>query len=127
MDPQQEIFTRIKRDLERFGYDVYDGILPPEGAPYPFVYLGDTTSDDRLTKTQINGVVYQTIHVWSNTPKNRGTVSEMLSEIKRLCRIISETHNFSWSVRNVSQRIIPDNTTGTPLLHGVLEIEFYFS
>lgn len=127
MDPQQEIFTRIKRDLERFGYDVYDGILPPEGTPYPFVYLGDTTSDDRLTKTQINGVVYQTIHVWSNTPKNRGTVSEMLSEIKRLCRIISETHNFSWSVRNVSQRIIPDNTTGTPLLHGVLEIEFYFS
>lgn len=127
MDPQQEIFTRIKRDLERFGYDVYDGILPPEGTPYPFVYLGDTTSDDRPTKTQINGVVYQTIHVWSNTPKNRGTVSEMLSEIKRLCRIISETHNFSWSVRNVSQRIIPDNTTGTPLLHGVLEIEFYFS
>ena len=127
MDPQQEIFTRIKRDLERFGYDVYDGILPPEGTPYPFVYLGDTTSDDRLTKTQINGVVYQTIHVWSNTPKNRGTVSEMLSEIKRLCRIISETHNFSWSVRNVLQRIIPDNTTGTPLLHGVLEIEFYFS
>lgn len=127
MDPQQEIFTRIKRDLERFGYDVYDGILPPEGTPYPFVYLGDSQSDDRSTKTQINGVVYQTIHVWSNTPKNRGTVSEMLSEIKRLCRIISETHNFSWSVRNVLQRIIPDNTTGTPLLHGVLEIEFYFS
>lgn len=127
MDPQQEIFTRIKRDLERFGYDVYDGILPPEGTPYPFVYLGDSQSDDRPTKTQINGVVYQTIHVWSNTPKNRGTVSEMLSEIKRLCRIISETHNFSWSVRNVLQRIIPDNTTGTPLLHGVLEIEFYFS
>ena len=122
MDPQQEIFTRIKRDLERFGYDVYDGILPPEGTPYPFVYLGDSQSDDRSTKTQINGVVYQTIHVWSNTPKNRGTVSEMLSEIKRLCRIISETHNFSWSVRNVLQRIIPDNTTGTPLLHGVLEI-----
>ena len=127
MDPQQEIFTRIKRDLERFGYDVYDGILPPEGTPYPFVYLGDSQSDDRPTKTQINGVVYQTIHVWSNTPKNRGTVSEMLSEIKRLYRIISETHNFSWSVRNVLQRIIPDNTTGTPLLHGVLEIEFYFS
>ena len=127
MDPQQEIFTRIKRDLERFGYDVYDGILPPEGTPYPFVYLGDSQSDDRPTKTQINGVVYQTIHVWSNTPKNRGTVSEMLSEIKRLCRIISETHNFSWSFRNVLQRIIPDNTTGTPLLHGVLEIEFYFS
>ena len=74
MDPQQEIFTRIKRDLERFGYGVYDGILPPEGTPYPFVYLGDSQSDDRPTKTQINGVVYQTIHVWSNTPKNRGTV-----------------------------------------------------
>lgn len=127
MDPQQEIFTRIKKDLERFGYDVYDGILPPEGTPYPFVYLGDTTSDDRSTKTQINGLVYQTIHVWSNTPKNRGTVSEMLFEIKKLCRIIGETQTFSWSVRNINQRIIPDNTTGTPLLHGVLEIEFYFS
>lgn len=127
MDPQQELFTRIKKDMERFGYDVYDGMMPPENTPYPFVYLGDSQIDDKPTKSQINGLVYQTIHVWSNSPKNRGTVSEMLFEIKKLCRIIGETQNYSWSVRNINQRIIPDNTTQTPLLHGVLELEFYFS
>lgn len=127
MDPQQELFTRIKKDMERFGYDVYDGMMPPENTPYPFVYLGDSQTDDKPTKSQINGLVYQTIHVWSNSPKNRGTVSEMLFEIKKLCRIIGETQTYSWSVRNINQRIIPDNTTQTPLLHGVLELEFYFS
>lgn len=106
---------------------MYDGFLPPEDTPYPFVYLGDMRQIDSANKSAVFGIVYQTIHVWSNTPKNRGTVSQMLLDIKTVCRSIEHTANFAWMLRNVNQTIFPDNTTRTPLLHGVLEVEYKFS
>lgn len=127
IDPQQELFTKIKLSLESLGYSVYDGGLPPDGTPYPFVYLGDVQQIDDSNKSAVFGNVYMTIHVWSNSPKNRGTVSEMLLNIKNACREIDHTDHFSWHVRNVNQRIIPDNTTKKPLLHGIIEAEFKFS
>lgn len=126
-DPQQELFTALKLNIESLGYAVYDGFLPTDGTPYPFVYLGDFQQIDVANKSKINGRVYGTIHVWSNTPKNRGTVSKMLLGIKTACRDVEHTTSFAWALRNVNQRILSDNTTKTPLLHGVIEAEFYFS
>ena len=127
IDPQQELFSKLLTEIKSLGYDVYDGYLPPDGTPYPFVYLGDFRQSDKANKTAVFGTVYGTIHVWSNTPKNRGTVSKMILEIKKMCRKIEHTENFSWYVRNIEQRIIPDTTTKQPLLHGVIEPEFGFS
>ena len=42
MDPQQELFTALLIAAREQGYDVYDGALPPEDTPYPFVYLADS-------------------------------------------------------------------------------------
>ena len=127
IDQQQELFSKLLTEIKSLGYDVYDGYLPPDGTPYPFVYLGDFRQSDRANKTAVFGTVYGTIHVWSNTPKNRGTVSKMILEIKKICRKTEHTENFSWYVRNMEQRIIPDTTTKQPLLHGVIEPEFGFS
>lgn len=127
MDPQQELFTELLLRIKGLGYDVYDGCLPPEGTPYPFVYLGDSQQSDESNKTAVFGIVYQSIHIWSNTPKNRGIVSAMLMAIKTACRQIDHTGNFSWMLRGAEQRILPDTTTKTPLLHGFLETEFKFS
>lgn len=130
MDPQQELFTRLLIGLkERFkmmGYEVYDSELPPEDTPYPFVYLGDFRQNDTETKTQVIGSVYPMIHVWHNNPRQRGTVSRMLLEIKKECRLIDSTDDH-WMVRNVTSRIFPDNSTKKTLLHGVVEAEFMFS
>lgn len=109
------------------GYDVYDGFLPPEKTPYPFIYLSDSQQLDANTKNAVIGDVIQRINVWSNTPKQRGTVSKMLIDIKTVCRQIVHTENFAWTVRNIDQRIMADATTQTPLLHGVLDVEFRFS
>lgn len=125
-DPQQEIFSRVKIDLEALGHDVYDGVLPPEDTPYPFDYLGDVQQIDDANKSAVFGNVLMTIHVWHNDPKQRGTLSKKLLEIKSACRKIGRTANFAWSVRTIDQRIIPDNTTKVPLLHGVLEVEWRF-
>jgi hypothetical protein len=127
MDPQQELFTALKLALEAKGFDVYDGVLPPENTPYPFVYLGDFRQTDTEHKNAVTGIVYPVIHVWHNNCRQRGTVSAMLLEIKTECRKLVKTSNFAWLVRNVTGRIIPDNTTKTPLLHGVIEAEFLFS
>lgn len=127
MDPQQELFTELLLQLKKLGYGVYDTFLPPEGTPYPFIYLADSQQTDTQTKNAVMGNVYQTIHVWHNNPKHRGTVSQMLLDIKKICYQLEHTENFAWMIRNVNQRILPDNTTKTPLLHGLLEVEFKFS
>lgn len=127
MDPQQELFAELLTEIKALGYDVYDGFLPADGTPYPFVYLADSQQTDDANKTAVFGNAYQTIHVWHNNPRQRGTVSKMLLAIKTACRRLDHTENFAWNVRNVNQRILPDTTTKQPLLHGLLEIEFKFS
>ena len=127
MDAQQELFIALKLGIESKGYAVFDGILPPEDTPYPFVYLGDFRQSDVNRKNAITGIVYPTIHVWHNDCMKRGTVSQMMLDIKTILRSINHTRNFGWMVRNVSGQILPDNTTKTPLLHGVVEAECVFS
>ena len=127
MDPQQELFIELLSRIKELGYDVYDGALPPDNTPYPFVYLGDNQLvDDNGNKSAIWGNVFQTIHVWSNKPYERGNLSSMLLAIKQVCRKAQKTTHFNWSVRNINQQILPDNTTKQPLLHGVLNVEFAF-
>lgn len=127
MDPQQELFSALLTELKKLGYDVYDGFLPPKNTPYPFIYLADSTQIDEENKTAVFGRVSQTIHVWHNSPKQRGTVSKMLLDAKTMCRKLEKTDNFSWFVRDVNQRILSDDTTKQPLLHGILSVEFSFS
>ncbi len=133
-DPQQELFTAYKLGLEAKGYAVYDGALPPEksednpeGAEYPFIYLGDFRQSDQQLKNAVNGFVYPTIHIWHNNPRQRGTVSAMLLDVKRVIYQTAKTKGFSWLVQSVNERIIPDNTTKTPLLHGIVEAGLKFS
>lgn len=126
-DPQQELFAALKVRLEAKGYDVYDGFLPPDDTPYPFIYLDDFQQVDSANKSAVFGSVFPTIHVWHNNPRARGTVSRILLDIKMTCRELSHTDNFAWHVRAMSQRIISDTTTAAPLMHAVLTPEFAFS
>lgn len=126
-DPQQELFSALKIRLEALGFSVYDGFLPPADTPYPFIYLGDNQQTDRNFKNAVTGRVHQVIHIWHNNPRQRGTVSEMILKTKTACRKIEKTAHFSWDVQGMIARIFPDNTTKTPLLHGVLEVDFNFS
>ena len=127
IDPQQELFTAYKLNLEALGYSVYDGELPPENTPYPFIYLGDFRQSDQMFKNAVTGVVYPMIHVWHNNTKQRGTVSAMMLDVKKVIYQTTKTSGFSWLVQSINSQIIPDNTTKTPLLHGVVEADVKFS
>ena len=129
MDPQKELFTALLTRLkEKFGEDmVFDGLLPPEGTPYPFIYMADASQTDSPTKSGHVGEVSQTIDVWHNDPGKRGTISQMMLEIKGICFALQTTDSFSWFVTSTTTRVLPDTTTKQPLLHGVLEVGFKFS
>lgn len=131
-DPQQELFTglvlALRAHFEPKGIGVYDGFLPADGTPYPFIYLADSRQNDTGTKGQNVGVVNQTIHVWHNNPHKRGTLSQVLLEIKQICWAFKTTENFGWfALADVDQNILADTTTETPLLHGHLTVQFKFS
>lgn len=125
IDPQQELFTKLKMSIEGLGVKVFDA-LPPEDEKYPFTHLGEFQQIDDANKTAVFGNVYGTINVW-HTVKNRGSLSELLLKIKTVCREIEHTNNFSWYVVNINQRILTDNTTNQPLLHAILSVEWRFS
>ncbi|HBI63816.1 MAG TPA: hypothetical protein DDX51_01680 [Clostridiales bacterium] len=136
MDPQQELFTALRVRLESLGCGVYDGALPPEQTPYPFVYLADSHLTDARSKSAVFGTVVQTVHIWHNRPDRRGTLSALLSAAERICRGVEHTASFAWDLRHVDQRILTysrthqnynaHTTTQTPLMHGVLELEYRF-
>lgn len=126
MDAQQELFIKIKTRIESQGYDVYDGELPPEGTAYPFVYIGENQMIDNGVKGGAVGRVSQTIHVYHNTSEKRGTLSNMLTVIKAICRSIDHTESNSWICQSISQEILPDNTTREPLLHGRITADYKY-
>lgn len=125
LDPQQALFgALLMRRRDDHPDSVYDTFLPPRGTPYPFEYLADNSMDDSKTKSQRLATVTQTIDVWHDNPKQRGTVSARLSEIKESCYDLKRTNGYRWEVVSCNQQILPDNTTETPLLHGILTVTF---
>lgn len=124
IDPQQELFTALKLNIEKLGYAVYDGCLPPEGTPYPFVYMGNFRQSDTSYKNAVKCKVYLTLHIWHNH-KQRGTVSEMLLNLKRVIYQTQRTKSYGWAVDAVSSDIMPDKTTKEPLLHGFVDAEVH--
>lgn len=127
-DPQQELFSFLRAKLiEAFGEDsVHDGRLPPEDTPYPFIYLGECRMNDTAaSKDYIGAAAYIDIHVWSDDPARRGTFSRMLLAAKQACFSARSTGHYTWSYRGAEERILADNTTTIPLLHGIITAEFH--
>ena len=78
-DPQQAFFTRLRVEIEKkYRGRVYDGHLPPDGTPYPFIYLADSMMVDVPTKSGYIARITQTIRVYSNQVDQRGDLSAML-------------------------------------------------
>ena len=131
MDPQQELFSTVlvalKEKYKDTGVGVYDTVLPPKDTPYPFVYLADCSESDQATKNEIIGETNLTLKVWHDNVRQRGIVSGILADIKKICRSIEHTEHYAWNMQRPTQRILPDNTTKQPLLMGILEIGFKYS
>ena len=111
-----------------FGHSNVFDYLPPEGTPYPFVFIGeDFSSDDRANKTAVFGTYNLTLHIYHNDYKKRGTTTSMMLSLKEAIRRLEKTTNFDLEVVRINDQVLPDNTTATPLLHGIVEVEIQFN
>ena len=127
IEPQQAFFIAVRRELvARYPGMVYDGEIPGPETEYPFIYLGEFNQNDRETKSVILGSIPVTVHVWHDRPDQRGTVSGLCMAIKSALRD-AQHREYSFLTRNVRGRIVPDNTTPVPLVHGIVEAEVLFS
>ena len=128
LSPQQEIFTAVRGVcVNLFGASNVFDYLPPGGTPYPFVFVGEQLSNDQRNKSAVFGTVTQTVHVYHNDYKKRGSTTSMVMAIQEAVRALKSTAHFHLDVRSINGQVLPDNTTATPLLHGIIEIEFHFN
>lgn len=122
---QQSVFSELIVRLKKlYPNSVYDGALQPEGTPYPFIYLGETTEDARTVKKHRKGnpaYITQTIHVWHNNPRQRGRLSGIADTIEDVCYNLTSAECVGYG-----SRILPDKTTAEPLLHAVITVDFIF-
>lgn len=118
MSPEQKIFTKLRQIcVTLFGADnVYD-YLPPEGTKYPFVFIGEQFGQNyRNNKDGIYKHTQVSLHVWHDNPRQRGVLSKMMEQIE-----IAILSAFGVNGENIQSRVIVDNTTSVPLMHGIIE------
>lgn len=121
ISPQQRIWIDVRMLSENLGYDTHD-YLPGSRADYPFVFIGEQFKQDiREHKDYLNGQTQVTAHVWHNSPRKRGTVMKMMSNIEQAVR-----EKYRFDVQNVNTQMFIDNSTESDLLHGVLEIDIKY-
>lgn len=125
MSPQLQIYNAIYAISSNRGYDTFD-YLPANKVDYPFVFVGEQSDQDLLTKTVVYGRVQQTIHIYG-TIRQRRQVATMIDQIRHDCRLLTKTTNFNITLIGANGQIMNDNSAAEPLLHGILELEFTFN
>lgn len=125
MQAQQELFKYFKTEYP----NAFDGAIPPKNTPYPFIYIADTRQQLGESKTREYGYITIIIHIWHDSWKQRGTVSEMMADVLSTAGNLAETANYRWSlIRNeTEQQILADNTTNPPLVHGWNSLRYNYS
>lgn len=115
----------VKKIISGLGYVTYD-YLPMDDVAYPFVFMGEDSSNDIPNKTAVHGSYNLRLHIY-NDQKKRGTTSTMILNIKQALRELKHTQGFYVSVNDMGDEIRQDTTTSVPLSHGIIDVEFYFN
>lgn len=138
-DPGQIAFCRIRKIIEdNFGkFATYDTVLPEVGMSYPFFYIGESFQSDELLKNSVVGTINLTVHYWTDQVRARGKAVEEMRKFKSALYESENTlENEDENAQNdetkvhflrANSRILADNSTAVPLLHGVIELYFSFS
>ena len=118
ISPEQRIYTTIRRICDELGYSVYD-YLPDSKEEFPFIVLGEQFSQNiREHKSYLNKRTQVTVHFWHNEWRERGSLTKMMRDVE--LGIINE---FKVNGEDISTQILPDNSTGSNLYHGILETD----
>lgn len=128
MDAQQSFFTALKLSLEASGFDVYDSELPPDGTPYPFIYLAGSTQGFYPAKGQEAGTITQIVQVWGRA-EERGSISALARAVIEQANQVTSTDDYSYilQLNETETQILEDNTTTTPLMQAYISMSVFYS
>lgn len=118
MSPLQVVYNEIRKlCVDLYGENVVFDNIPGE-VPYPYIQLGDQSSQNvREHKDNIDRNTQVVLHVWHNDWDQRGELSHMMFEIEEA--IIAK---YGSRGELVNSSIMPDDTTGSMLAHGILDL-----
>lgn len=123
--PEQAIFDDVYVTCLNKGYTTFD-YKPPGNTAYPFVFIGETINTGQLTKAYMYGDVVQVIEVWHDYKKRRAS-TDIMESLKRELVKARKITDYSITVRNYNTQIRIDDSTGEPLLQGIIEVEYRYN
>ena len=123
MSPEQALFTKIRQLAVGTGVDTYDYL--PGDVDYPFIFIGEQFLDGvRDNKDARFITLTQTIHIYHDNYRQRGTVSRLMDQLQKEIFNIKRVANRKVAIVDDNMQVLPDNTTNKPLMHGILDITF---
>ena len=121
-DPGQIAFCRVRKIAEELlgKSGVYDTVLAEVGTSYPFFYIGESFQNDELLKNRARGTAVEDMRKFKSALYESENALENEDE---------NTQNDETKIHflRANSRILADNSTAVPLLHGVIELYFSFS
>lgn len=124
----QNTFILVKKlAIQLYGADrVFDQELPPEGTPYPFVYIANQDTNRYPVKDNSIENVNQMVRFYHDNVDERGTLDSMIYALRieaGMQRFL--VNNSSIRLNDYSTVINPEEVEqGLKLLHGVLTLSF---
>lgn len=123
--PDQQLFDALYAASLGLGYRTHD-VLPPEGAPYPFVHIGSVTITPRATKSYLLASATAQIDVYADI-KDRRTASDMTHRLLQAASCITDIEgglSFGFDADRSQIIAVQDTTTPTALWHFAAQIVY---
>lgn len=113
----------LRRICVELGYTTVDHIDPNEELNYPFVFVGEQFEQPEFgNKDIVDARTQITLHFWHNDHRQRGTLTQMMNEVEERCVRLNSTNNLYLVFLNKDTQMLSE----TPLMHGILEVEYKY-
>ena len=100
--------------------------LPSGEVSYPFFFIADSQTVERQTKQTQVPTIYQTVHYYHNDFLQKGTVYAQIDDFKHKVKQAKNIDGYNVNVSIESDFILEDTTTGTSLVHGIIDVKVQF-
>lgn len=101
--------------------------LPPVNAnvKYPFIELGSIHSMNDLTQSNMLNKVIVTINIWAKHDDDKSTYY-LLNSISNLAsaQFDCDGYRFTGMQDETDKQVVIDDSTGIPLNHGIVRLQF---
>ena len=124
MTPQHAIFRQLFAECKSISIDTYD-YLPDFDSKYPFIYVGEAINTT-VVNNDLMGQVAQTIHIYAERTQ-RKRLDQLITQLFNIVSNLREVYEYNVSIRGIQQQIISDNSTNKILLHGIIEISYFYT